>query len=135
MHAMSDDTVPADLPPRPPVATAGAALLLGSALVLVLTWVLGVDAVASNGARVFFVVVWSYLAWSAFRGGGWVRTAIVVVFAITVWGSINSRAFGTAWLAMPSGELLARALALAALAAMLLPPAHRWFAAVKRQRP
>ena len=135
MHAMSDDTVPADLPPRPPVATAGAALLLGSALVLVLTWVLGVDAVASNGARVFFVVVWSYLAWSAFRGGGWVRTAIIVVFAITVWGSINSRAFGTNWLAMPSGELLARVLALAALAAMLLPSAHRWFAAVKRQRP
>ena len=135
MHAMSDDAVPADLPPRPPVATAGAALLLGSALVLVLTWVLGVDAVASNGARVFFVVVWSYLAWAAFRGGGWVRTAIIVVFAITVWGSINSRAFGTAWLAMPSGELLARTLALAALASMLLPPAHRWFAAVKRQRP
>lgn len=123
-----------ELPPRPLAATAGAALLLGSALVLLLSWALGVDAVASNGARVFFVVVWGYLAWAAYRGGGWVRTAIVVIFAIAIWGAVNSPSLAATWRAMPAGELLAEALALAALAVMWLPPAHRWFAAAKELR-
>ena len=134
VNRMASEDFTADLPPRPLAATAGAALLLGSALVLVLTWALGVDAVASNGARVFFVVVWGYLAWAAFHGGGWVRMAIVAIFAITVWGSFNSRSFAATWQAMPAGEVIAEVFALCALAVMWLPPAHRWFAAAKERR-
>jgi len=53
---------------------AGSAVLLGGAVMLLLMWVLRIDAVESNGARVFFVVLWTFLAWSAYAGGGWVRT-------------------------------------------------------------
>ena len=51
-----------NLPARPAAAILAAALLLGGAAVLLLTWLLRVDDVASNGAHVFFVVLWTYLA-------------------------------------------------------------------------
>lgn len=121
-------------PNRPQAVSLAAAGLLASAVVLLLTWLLRVDDVASNGARVFFVVLWGYLAWSAYQGGGWVRTAIVAVCVVTVWGFVNAPSVAEALLAMPPGDQLARVLALAALAAMFTPPAHRWFATVKELR-
>ena len=60
------------LPVRPPTVVVGSAILLGGAVTLLMMWVLGIDAVESNGARVFFVVLWTFLAWSAYAGGGWV---------------------------------------------------------------
>lgn len=119
------------LPDRPPAAILAATLLLGSAVVLLLTWLLGVDEVASNGARVFFIMLWAYLAWFVYHGGGWVRTAILAVFVVTVWSAVNAPSLVAALQAMPAGDKSARVLALAALAAMLTPPAHRWFATAK----
>ena len=116
------------LPDRPPAVILAAALLLGSAAVLLLTWLLGVDEVASNGARVFFIMLWAYLAWSVYHGGGWVRTAVLAVFVVTVWSAVNAPSLAVALQAMPAGDKSARMLALAALATMLTPPAHRWFA-------
>lgn len=123
-----------ETPIRPPTVTVAAALLIGSAVVLLATWALRIDAVESNGARVFFVVVWSYLAWSAFSGGGWVRTAIVAVFAITVWGAFNAPSLAESIARMPAGEVVAKALAALALLAMCVPPAHRYFAAARALR-
>ena len=122
------------LPDRPTPASLAAALLLGSAAVLLLTWLLRVDDVASNGARVFFVVLWAYLAWAVYHGGGWVRTAILAVFVVTVWSFFNAPSVEGALQAMPTGDKLARLLALVALAAMFTPAAHRWFAAAKEAR-
>ena len=116
---------------RPGAATLAAALLLGGATVLLLAWLLRVDDVASNGARVFFVVLWTYLAWAVYRGGGWVRIAILAVFIVTAWGAFNAPSAMQALQAMPAGDKLARLLALVALGAMLSPSAHRWFAAVR----
>ena len=123
-----------DRPPRPLAVTAAAGLLLGSAVVLLAAWASGFDAVESNGARVFFVVLWGYLAWCAYGGGGWVRTAIFAVFAVGLWGGFNAPSWAHALAAMPPGETLAKALAVAALVAMCLPPAHRYFAAAHAQR-
>lgn len=122
------------LPPRPAAVTAGAALLLASAVILVLTWALGVDVVASNGARVFFVVLWGFLAYSAYAGAGWVRGATVAVFGIAVVGFVNSPSFVQAARALPVGDTAAKALALSALVALWSPPANGWFAAVKQAR-
>ena len=122
------------LPNRPTPAVLAAALLLGSAVVLLLTWLVGVDEVVSNGARVFFIVLWMYLAWSVYHGGGWVRTAILAIFIVTAWSAVNAPSIGEALRAMPAGDQLSRLLALAALAAMFTPPAHRWFAAAKQMR-
>ena len=117
---------------RPAAATLAATLLLAGAAALLLAWLLRVDEVASNGARVFFVVLWAYLAWAVYRGGGWVRIAILAVFVVTAWGAFNAPSAAQALQAMPAGDKLARLLALVALAAMLSPSAHRWFAAAKQ---
>lgn len=123
-----------EMPKRPPAVALAAALLLGSALVLLATWALRIDAVDSNGARVFFVVAWSYLAWSAFAGGGWVRTVVVAIFAITAWGAFNAPSWAASIDSMPAGEVAAKALAAVALLAMCAPPAHRYFAAARTLR-
>ena len=121
-------------PTRPSVVAVAAALLLGSALVLLATWGLRIDAVESNGARVFFVVVWSYLAWSAFSGGGWVRSAVLAIFAITAWGAFNAPSGAESIASVPPGEAAAKVLAALALLAMCTPPAHRYFAAARALR-
>ena len=120
------------LPQRPTQVVAGALLLLGGAALLALAWAFGVDAVESNGARVFFVVVWSYLAWVVYGGGGWGRWAIVAVFAVTVWGSVNAPSLAAAFANFTIGEVAAKALALAAFALLLHPTARQWFAAVRK---
>lgn len=123
-----------EMPTRPPVVAVAAALLLCSAIVLLATWGLRIDAVASNGARVFFVVVWSYLAWSAFSGGGWVRAAVLAIFAITAWGTLNAPSWAESIAGVPPGEAAAKVLAALALLAMCTPPAHRYFAAARALR-
>ena len=109
----------------------GSAILLGGAVTLLMMWVLGIDAVESNGARVFFVVLWAFLAWSAYAGGGWVRTAIVAIFVVSAWGWVNAPSLAYALEAMSKGDVVAKALALAALAALLMPASSRWFAAAR----
>lgn len=123
-----------EMPTRPPVVAVAAALLLGSAVVLLAAWGLRIDAVESNGARVFFVVVWSYLAWSAFSGGGWVRAAVLAIFAITAWGAFNAPSWAESIAGVPPGEAAAKVLAALALLAMCTPPAHRYFAAARALR-
>ncbi len=120
--------------PRPAPVTAGAALLLGSAAVLVLTWAFGLDNVESNGARVFFVVVWGFLAYSAYTGAGWVRGATVAIFGIAILGFVNAPSFVPAVRAVPLGDIAAKALALSALVALWSPAANAWFRAVKSVR-
>jgi len=123
-----------DVPPRPAQVTAGAVMLFGSAAILALTWAFGVDDVESNGARVFFVVLWCFLAYSAFSGAGWVRGATVAIFAITILGFVNAPSFVLAVQALPVGDLVAKALAIGALGALWSPPANGWFGAVKKAR-
>ena len=123
-----------DVPPRPAQVTAGAVMLLGSAVILALTWAFGVDDVESNGARVFFVVLWFFLGYSAYSGAGWVRGATVAIFAITILGFVNAPSFVLAVQALPVGDLVAKALAIGALGALWSPPANGWFGAVKRAR-
>jgi len=119
------------LPARPPTVLVGSAILLGGAVTLLMMWVLGIDAVESNGARVFFVVLWTFLAWSAYAGGGWVRTAIVAIFVVSAWGWVNAPSLAYALAAMSKGDVAAKALALVALATLLMPASSRWFAAAR----
>ncbi len=118
---------------RPTLVVVGSALLVGSALALLATWALGIDAVESNGARVFFVMLWGYFGWAAYRGGGWVRVAIVAVFGVSIWGAINGPSLAGMLTPMPPGELLAKGFALIALVLLCLPAAHAFFAAVAKQ--
>ncbi len=115
---------------RPPAVVAAAALLLCAALVLAIGWMLWPEHVVSNGARVFFVMLWATLAYAAFRGFGWVRLAIAAALVAWLWGASNSGALGDAITGAPLPDLAGRAMQMAALALLCLPAARRWLAAV-----
>ena len=122
---------PANLPTRPSAVSVAAGLLLGSAVVLLLAWALWPETVVSNGARVFFVMLWAVLAYGAFRGLGWVRVAIGLVFLASAWGVANAESLGSAFADTPASEILCAAMQVTALVLLCLPVAGRWFAAVR----
>ena len=119
------------LPARPATVVVGAVVLLAGAVALLGMWLTGFDAVESNGARVFFVLLWAFLAWSAYAGGGWVRAAIIAIFVVTAWGCFNAPSVAAALAAMPAGEVAAKGLAVVALGVLLAPGSRRWFAAAR----
>ena len=131
---MDTTSVVDELPARPRAVVVGAALLLGSAVALLVTWTLGIDAVESNGARVFFVVLWGFLAWSAYHGAGWVRGATVAVFLVAVWGLANAPSFEGAVQALPTGDVVAKAFALVALVSLWSPAARHWYGLARELR-
>lgn len=114
-------------PMRPRAVVVGAALLVLAAAVLALGWATGFDAVRSNGARVFFIVLWAYLAHTAWNGQGWARHAILAVFVAKLWGLFNAPSLAAGAATLTATEAIAEALVLAALVALWLPPARRWF--------
>ena len=120
-------------PMRPRAVVAGAALLLLAAVALVLGWAVGFDAVRSNGARVFFVVLWAYLGYTAWNGQGWARHAILAVFVAKLWGHFNASSLAAGIATLTATEATAEVLVLAALGAMWLPSARRWFAESARR--
>lgn len=122
---------PADLPARPHSVSVGAGLLLGSAATLLLVWIVWPETVVSNGARVFFVMLWTLLAYAAFRGLGWVRVAIGLVFAASAWGMANAGSLASAFASTAASDLLCSAMQVGALVLLCLPPSGRWFAAVR----
>lgn len=119
---------------RPFEASLGAALLYLAAAVLLLAWATGIDAVTSNGARVFFVVLWAYLGYTAWNGFGWARHGILAVFVAAAWGLVNAPSLADGMAAMTGGETVARLLALVALVSLWLPAASRWFSEAGERR-
>lgn len=113
---------------RPPVVVAAAGLLLGAALVLALGWLLWPEQVVSNGARVFFVMLWTALAYAALKGFGWVRLAIAAALVAWLWGASNSGALADALTGAAWPDLASRAMQAAALSLLCLPAARRWLA-------
>lgn len=122
---------PADLPARPHTVSVAAGLLLGSAAILLLVWIVWPETVVSNGARVFFVMLWTLLAYAAFRGLGWVRVAIGLVFAASAWGMANAESLASAFASTAAPEMLCSAMQVGALVLLCLPHSGRWFAAVR----
>lgn len=112
---------------RPAFVTIAAALLGLAAGALLFEWLLMSEVVISNGAQVFFIMLWAYLAFAAIRGHGWVRGAIVAILIVTVWGFINADSFAAGLASTSTAALAGKALALVALVLMLLPGATGWF--------
>ena len=114
-------------PTRPRAVAIGAALLILAAAVLALGWAIGFDTVRSNGARVFFIVLWAYLGYTAYNGQGWTRHAILAVFIAKLWGIFNAPTLAAGTATLTPTETTAELLTLAALVTLWLPPARHWF--------
>lgn len=104
--------------------------MFASALVLLAVWIAWPEQVVSNGGQVFFIMLWTLLAYAAFRGAGWVRYAVAAVFVVALWGVANAASPLESVANLPPWEALCRALQIAAFVLLCLPRAHRWFAAV-----
>ena len=117
-------------PRRPQVVSIAAGLLLGTAAVLMLGWIAWPDQVVSNGGQVFFIMLWSILAYAAFAGLGWVRLAIAAILVTNVWAFLNAPSTGSAWDSMSAADVVSRTIQMAALIILCLPESNRWFEAI-----
>ena len=123
----ADDLAP---PPRPRLVTVGVGLLVSCAIVQCAGWLLWPESVTSNGAQVFFMLLWLWLAYSALTGLGWVRIAIALVLGAFVWGLVNASSVAAGLQAASGGELVAKATAIAALVVLSMPSSSHWFSAL-----
>ncbi len=117
-------------PARPRVISVAAAAMFASAVVLLAVWVAWPDQVVSNGGQVFFIMLWTLLAYVSFRGAGWARYAIAAIFVVALWGVANAASPLESMAGLPPWEILCGALQIGAFVLLCLPRAHRWFAAV-----
>ena len=116
------------LPPRPKVILYGAALLGVCSIILVFAWIAAPDSVLSNGGQVFFIVLWAWLAYSAYFGAGFVRAAIALIIIGSVWSIINSDTGLTSLsIGSSAGDLLSKIIGIIALAVFTTKPARTWF--------
>ena len=118
------------LPARPRVISVATAAMSASAVVLLMVWIIWPEQVVSNGGQVFFIVLWTFLAYVTFRGAGWVRFAIVAIFVVALSGLANAASSLESMASLKTWEVICRALQIGALVLLCLPQARRWFAAV-----
>ena len=117
-------------PARPLVIAVAAAAMFASAVILLMVWIAWPEQVVSNGGQVFFIMLWTVLAYVTFRGAGWVRYAIVAIFVVAIWGVVNAASPLESITGLAPWEVICRALQAGALALLCLPQSHHWFAAV-----
>ena len=117
-------------PARPQVILIAAASMLASAGILLIVWIGWPDEVISNGGQVFFIMLWTALAYVTLRGAGWVRFAMLAIFVVALWGHANAASPLESMTSLAPWEVLCRVLQIGALALVCLPQAHRWFRAV-----
>ena len=108
--------------------------MFASALVLLGVWIVWPEQVVSNGGQVFFIMLWTLLAYVTFRGAGWVRYAIAATIVVALLGVANAVSPLESVANLAPWEVLCRALQVGALVLVCLPRARRWFAAVASNR-
>lgn len=111
--------------PRPLLI--GACLLEFNALLLLAWWLVFPADIASNGAQVFFIMLWFSAAWGLLLGEGWIRIGITCLLIAFVWGIVNQPSFDEALAKLNIAEVVSKLIALVAVFLMYLPTSHRWF--------
>ena len=116
---------------RPRTVAIAAALLMCNAALLAIVWIAFPSHVESNGAQLFFMILWLSVAISVFRGISWVRYGIIAVLVVFVVEVLNAGQPLSQVQAMNFGDQLSRCTAVAAIVLLFLPPSHSWFKKVK----
>ena len=111
--------------PRPLLI--GASLLEFNALLLLTWWLVFPEDVSSNGAQVFFIMLWFSAAWGLILGEGWIRIGIACLIVAFVWGIVNQPSIDEALAKLNFAEVLSKLVALVAVLLLYLPTSHRWF--------
>ena len=111
--------------PRPLLV--GACLLTCNSLLLLAWWLLFPEDIASNGAQVFFILLWFSAAWGLLLGEGWIRIGIACLLIAFVWGIFNQSSISEALTKLNFADVASKLVALIAVALLYLPACHHWF--------
>ncbi len=111
--------------PRPLLA--GAALLFFNSLLLSVWWLVFPNDVLSNGAQVFFILLWFSAACGLLLGEGWIRIGIACLLIVFAWGLVNQPTVAEGLAKVNVGDLISKCSALIAVILLYQPKAHRWF--------
>ena len=119
---------------RPQLVRFVAGLLGLNAVVLLGWWILVPSDVESNGAQLFFILLWGTIAYAIFRGHSWVRYAIAVVVVAGLVEIINAQAPGELINKLSWDEKISKSVGLLAVVLLFHPISHRWYKSVKETR-
>lgn len=111
--------------PRPLLA--GACLLEFNSLLLLIWWLIFPEDISSNGAQVFFIMLWFSAAWGLLVGEGWIRIGIACLLIAFIWGIVNQPSINEAIAKLNFADILSKLVALVAVVLLYLPASHRWF--------
>lgn len=111
--------------PRPLLV--GACLLEFNSFLLLLWWLVFPEDIASNGAQVFFIMLWFSAAWGLLLGEGWIRVGIACLLIAFVWGIVNQPSMTEAFTKLNFADVMSKLVALIAVSLLYLPTSHRWF--------
>lgn len=100
-----------------------------NSILLLIWWLIFPEDVSSNGAQVFFIMLWFSAAWGLLLGEGWIRIGIACLLIAFVWGIVNQPSIGEALVKLNFADVLSKLVALTAVLLLYLPTSHRWFKA------
>ena len=119
---------------RPQLVRFVAGLLGLNAAILLGWWILIPADVESNGAQLFFILLWGTIAFAIFRGHSWVRYAIAVVVVAGLVELINAHAPGELIKTLSWDEKISKSVGLLAVVLLFHPISHSWYKSVKETR-
>ena len=106
-------------------------ILLLNVPVLIGWWLIAPSNIESNGAQVFFSILWFSVGISLFRGMGWVRYAILAFLIVFLVEILNTGEPLSAMQQMPLCDQASKSMALVALILLFLPPSSQWYKQIK----
>lgn len=105
----------------------GACLLEFNSLLLLIWWLVFPEDVTSNGAQVFFIMLWFSAAWGLLLGEGWIRIGIACLLVAFVWGIVNQPSMTEAFTKLNFADVASKLVALIAVILLYFPASHDWF--------
>ena len=119
---------------RPRTISIAGYLLFANAICLLLWWILHPQSVESNGAQVFFIVLWLSSAVALLLGIGWVRHGIFAICIVSVIGIANAPSIWIGWSALNIADQVSRVVALIVTVLVYLPSSRQWFLYMREQQ-
>lgn len=119
---------------RPRTVSIASYLLASNALFLLLWWLFVPETVVSNGAQVFFIILWGSAAAALYLGIGWVRHGILAVLIVSFVGLLNTNNMWEGWSAFNLADQMTRLIAFGATVSLYLPISRNWFLHIREQQ-
>ena len=119
---------------RPKLVRIVAGILGLNAVILLGWWIINPADIESNGAQLFFVLLWGTIAYAIYRGHGWVRYAIAVVVVAGLVEFLNTHAPSELINTLSWDEKITKSIGFVAVLLLFSPVSHHWYKSVKETR-